>query len=133
VSNAAQIHYLEVRPIRGLHQPRALPITTDCSGFVTLCFAWAGAADPNGLGYDGSGYTGTLLSHCVAVKEEPQIGDLVIFGPGNGEHVATVINPAQPVTLVSHGTAAGPHEIALREEAAMHHAPIRFVRSPQFA
>jgi hypothetical protein len=54
-----QIHYGEVRPIRGA--PRQLPLTTDCSGFVTLCYQWAGAPDPNGTHYDGTGSTGTML------------------------------------------------------------------------
>ena len=39
-----EIHYGEVRPIRGA--PRALPLTTDCSGFVTLCYEWAQAPAP---------------------------------------------------------------------------------------
>ena len=40
----------------------ALPLTTGCSGFVTICFYEAGAPDPNGLDYSGLGYTGTLRS-----------------------------------------------------------------------
>ena len=52
-------------PDHALHEPRRLPLTTDCSGFVTLCYAWAGAPDPRGLGYSGQGWTGTLLANLV--------------------------------------------------------------------
>ncbi|MHB8469552.1 MAG: Hint domain-containing protein [Gaiellaceae bacterium] len=45
----------EMRPIP---LARTLPLTTDCSGFVTLCYHLAGAPDPNGRGYDGQGWTG---------------------------------------------------------------------------
>jgi hypothetical protein len=50
IANEPQIHYEQLRPIDGLKTPRKLPLHTDCSGFVTLCYAWAGAPDPNGLG-----------------------------------------------------------------------------------
>lgn len=53
VADTAQIHYAQIRPIP--HQWR-LPMTTDCSGFVTLCYQLAGAPDPNGQRYDGQGY-----------------------------------------------------------------------------
>jgi hypothetical protein len=46
--------YDEIRPYPpNLYKPA--PVTTDCSGFVTLCYKTAGAADPNGLGYSGQG------------------------------------------------------------------------------
>ena len=35
-----------------------LPLTTDCSGFVTVCYFLAGAPDPNGLDYSGEGLGG---------------------------------------------------------------------------
>ena len=63
VVHEAEIHYGQLRPIDGLATPHKLPLATDCSGFVTLCYKWAGAPDPNGRGYDGYGYTGTLLQH----------------------------------------------------------------------
>ena len=39
-----------------------VPIVSDCSAFVTVCYNWAGAPDPNHLHYDLEGFTGTLLS-----------------------------------------------------------------------
>ena len=58
IANEPQIHYGEIRPIP---LARTLPLTTDCSGFVTVCYFLAGAPDPNGLDYSGEGWTGTLL------------------------------------------------------------------------
>jgi hypothetical protein len=132
VAHGSEIFWSEVRPIEGLHQPYRLPVTTDCSGLVTLCYCWAGAPDPNGLGYDGQGYTGTILSHCEEVIRQPQLADLVVFGPGSGEHVAIVVQVGDPIVLVSHGGPAGvaPHRITLKDEAAHHNPPIRFVRCP---
>jgi len=41
VRNRAQIHYLQLRPIDGIGQPRKLPLSTDCSGWVTDCYNWS--------------------------------------------------------------------------------------------
>ncbi|HVH52092.1 MAG TPA: hypothetical protein VM690_08090, partial [Gaiellaceae bacterium] len=76
IRNEPLIHYAEVRPIP---LARRLPITTDCSGFVTLCYFLAGAPDPNGREYDGEGWTGTLLRHMTHV-EEPRAADCVRRG-----------------------------------------------------
>ena len=84
-----QIHYGEIRPI-----PLAptLPLTTDCSGFVTVCYFLAGAPDPNGLGYSGEGWTGTLLRHLEHVPRiEARRGDLVVWGGYPGRHVAILL------------------------------------------
>ncbi|MGH3009603.1 MAG: peptidoglycan-binding protein [Gaiellaceae bacterium] len=109
IANEPQIHYEQLRPIDGLHEPRKLPLSTDCSGFSTLCYAWAGAPDPNGLGYSGAGYTGTLLQHMTAVAAGAvQPGDLVVWGPPPGHHVALVLEPGTDPLLCSHGQEAGP-------------------------
>ncbi len=93
-------------------KPGTLPVTCDCSAFVTLCYKWAGAKDPNGLAYNHTGYTGTELSHdqhiALWIKnnkgvkiEEVRPGDLVVYGPGTGLHVALVVHPGNgdPVTI----------------------------------
>ena len=99
IANAGQIHYAEVRPIPQVEPgvyPK-LPFTTDCSGFVTMCYQYAGAPDPSGAGYDGGigrlgpEYTGTLLQHGVEVKT-PLPGDLIIYGPGTGHHVVIYLD-----------------------------------------
>jgi hypothetical protein len=69
VAHHAEINYAEIRPMP-INLPRlSLPFTTDCSGFATLVAKWAGAAAPNGLGYDGEGYTGTMLAHLSHIPQ----------------------------------------------------------------
>jgi hypothetical protein len=78
------------------------PIVADCSAFVTICYNWAGAPDPNKLHYDGYGFTGTLLSAGDHIKlfrknaqhvtvEEVLPGDVVVYGPGDGVHAVLIV------------------------------------------
>src|SRR5882672_7041378 len=118
VRNEPRIHYAAVRPIP---LRRALPLATDCSGFATLCYFLAGAPDPNGLGYIGQGYTGTLLRHlphigAAAVQE----GDIVVWGRYPGRHCAVVLEPGADPLLASHGSEAGPVEIRFSAEQRAH-------------
>ena len=88
------------------------PITTDCSGFATLCYFRAKALDPNGNGFNG-GYTGTMISHGKETAK-PERGDLVIYfdGPGfepsTGSHVAVIVQVEQEVLTISHGEQGNP-------------------------
>lgn len=113
ITNAAGIHYQQVRPIDGLNARHQLPLNIDCSGFVTLCYKWAGAPDPNGLGYNGQGYTGTLLSYLTPVSSSQiKPGDLVLWHRnGAGEHVSMVLEPGSDPLLVSHGAESGPYTV----------------------
>ena len=88
-------------------RPGSLPLATDCSGFATLCYAWAKAPNPN---FDGpyvaaaGGYTGTLLTHCkriAATAAKP--GDLIVWTPPNdGSHVCILVGPgAEPVARLA--------------------------------
>ena len=113
IRNEPRIHYGEVRPIP---LRRRLPLTTDCSGFVTLCYFLAGAPDPNGLAYDGDGWTGTLLRHMTPVGE-PQLGDVVVFGSYPGHHAAIVLEPGDDPVLASHGQERGPVEVLFSTES----------------
>jgi hypothetical protein len=93
------------------HQsPIAWPVTTDCSGFVTLCCYTAGMADPNGVNYSGNGYTGTLLSHNPHITAAQVVpGDAVVYGPGAGWHTAIVVEVHGPdILTVSHGQQGDP-------------------------
>ena len=112
VANNAQIHYGEVRPIPVHVKPFTLPITTDCSGWFTLCYCWAGARDPNGRGYDGQGFTGTLLTHGRRIRWRPLRrslpGDAIIYGPAPGHHVVLVVEPGDDPLVCSNGDEAGP-------------------------
>lgn len=125
IANEPQIHYQQVRPIDGLHRAQQLPLRTDCSGFSTLCYAWAGAPDPNGLNFSGLGYTGTLLQHMTKVPlAAVQPGDLVVWGPAPGHHVALVLeNDGEDPLLCSHGQEKGPLEIRFSVETKYQPAP----------
>ncbi|HVS86344.1 MAG TPA: hypothetical protein VHD91_12000 [Gaiellaceae bacterium] len=118
IAHEARIHYDERRPIDGLGEARRLPLHTDCSGFATLCYAWAGAPDPNGLGFDGQGWTGTMLRHMTEIPlARVQPGDLVIWGPPPGHHVALVLeNDGEDPLLCSHGQEKGPLAIRFSVE-----------------
>jgi hypothetical protein len=130
IANEPRIHYSNSRPIDGLHQAHKLPLNTDCSGFVTLCYAWAGAPDPNGRGYNGQGFTGDILQHGRRIPRSAlQPGDLVVFGPGTGEHVVMVIQLAADPLVVSHGQEKGPLRTTLSVQVNAHHAPTTFLRA----
>ena len=62
-----------------------MPLATDCSGFATLCYSWAGAPNPNAAGaYDARqpAFTGSMLGHMRKIpKASVQPGDLVIWTP----------------------------------------------------
>jgi hypothetical protein len=117
IAHETEIHYAGLRPIDGLHEPRRLPLETDCSGFATLCYAWAGAPDPNGLDYSGQGWTGTLLAHMDAIPAGAALpGDLVVWGPAPGHHVALVLETGEDPLLCSHGQERGPLAIRFSDE-----------------
>ncbi|HEV7134724.1 MAG TPA: hypothetical protein VGN27_13435 [Gaiellaceae bacterium] len=122
----ARIHYAPVRPIP---LRRGLPLTTDCSGFATLCYFLAGAPDPNGLDYIGQGYTGTLLRHLPHVaQDEIRPGDLVVWGRYPGRHCAVVVEPGEDPLLVSHGQERGPVELRFSDEQAAQAPPVTWLR-----
>lgn len=108
------------------------PITTDCSGFVTFCYRVAGCSDPNGMGYNGSGYTGTLLHNGKAIAlKDVQPGDVVIYGPGTGWHAALVVdvsgpNATNPLT-VSMGQQGDPSYVHVNQDGR---TPQRYLRFP---
>lgn len=88
-------------------------IFEDCSSFVTACYWTAGYPDPNHLGYNGQGYTGTLAAHGRVVTGQPRPGDLCFYGNGSPWHHVTMVS--SNVKLVySHGFEGGPRLVALR-------------------
>ena len=111
IANEPRIHYGQARPFP---LARRLPLTTDCSGFVTLCYFLGGAPDPNGLGYSGQGFTGTLLRH-LHETENPRAGDVVVWGAYPGHHCALVLEPGDDPLMCSHGREQGP--LAIRYSA----------------
>jgi hypothetical protein len=121
-ANEPQIHYAEVRPMNGLNAPEHLPLTTDCSGFATCCYKWAGGPDPNGHNFNGTGWTGDMINtgrHIAQSALKP--GDLLVFGgPAPKQHVCIVVQPGADPTLVSHGQEKGPFQIAFSVERQAH-------------
>ncbi len=78
----------------------------------------ADAPDPNGLGYSGEGWTGTLLRHLAHIAQgETHRGDLVVWGGYPGRHVAIVLEPGADPLLCSHGQERGPFAIRFSDES----------------
>jgi lysozyme family protein len=123
VKNSARIGYTRDGTVRlsAMRTPGALPLATDCSGFATFCYAWAGAPNPNWPGaYDprAGAYTGTMLDHCRRIpKSAAQPGDLVVWTPpSRGQHVAVVVAGGADPMLVSHGDNSGPKKVRFSAE-----------------
>jgi len=125
IEHEPDVHYEQLRPIDGICDARRLPLRTDCSGFSTLCYAWAGAPDPNGLAYDGQGYTGTMLQHMERIPlAAVQPGDLVVWGPAPGHHVALVVESGVDPLLCSHGQEKGPLAVRFSDETRYQPRPV---------
>ena len=124
VKNHGKFTYSEgPQRMSGIGYPGHLPVIADCSAFVTLCYNWAGAADPNGLHYNHTGYTGTLVSHGKPVTlAQLQVGDLVIYGPGTGQHTSLVVAVGKDPLTVSHGQQGDPSYVHVSQDSR----PYRF-------
>jgi putative peptidoglycan binding protein len=97
--------YLRMRAITDKIRPPRVPRWFDCSSACTW-FRWvAGLPDPNGRGYDGYGYTGTMLEHGERVSK-PQPGDMTFYrGP---DHVVIEVGSGM---VISNGSSAGPYHL----------------------
>lgn len=97
----------------------------DCSETVTLICKLAGLKDPNGLHYDGYGYTGTLLSNLPHYKDpaEARPGALAVLGPGTGDHVVQVIKAGKNPLVGSFGSDKTVKLVPLSVEQAIHRKP----------
>lgn len=127
IRNEPRIHYAEVRPIP---LSRRLPLTADCSGFATLCYFLAGAPDPNGLDYDGRGWTGTLMEAMENIDRRAVLaGDIVVWGEYPGHHCAIVIAPGDDPLVASHGRERGPVEIRFSSESRSQPADVTWLSS----
>jgi cell wall-associated NlpC family hydrolase len=96
LAHAGQYTYRQYRPMASSIFDQFAKNHTDCSAFVTLCYKAGGAPDPNGLNYNGQGFTGTLWNNGSLIQEAiAQPGDLVFYGsrpPGGvraGGRIAT--------------------------------------------
>jgi len=126
VDNHAGFTYTEGgNRMEGIGHP-GVPCHCDCSAFVTLCYNWAGAPDPNGQGYDGQGYTGTLLSHGVVIMKNQAVpGDVVVYGAGTGDHTAMIVEAGNDPMTVSMGEQGDPNYIRVSQDGRQ---PQRFLR-----
>ena len=116
-------------PLRmsGIGKPGVLPVNADCSAFVTLCYNWAGAGDPNGMGYNHTGYTGTLLSHGTKIAlNQVQPGDVIVYGPGTGWHTALVIEGGPNPLTISHGQQGDPSYCHVSQDGRLPQTYLRF-------
>jgi lysozyme family protein len=125
VKNRGRIGYTQDGTVRlsAVRSPGSLPLATDCSGFTTFCYSWAGAPNPNCAGaYDphGPAYTGSMLDHCRRIpRSAVRPGDLVVWTPPNrGQHVCVVVKAGPDPILVSHGDPAGPKRLRFSAEDA---------------
>ena len=123
--NTAQIAYSQNGNVRlsQLGKNASVPLATDCSGFATLCYSWAGAPNPNAVGaYDARqpAFTGSMLGHLRKIPRAAALpGDLVVWTPpGTGQHVCVVVAGGADPMLVSHGDDSGPKKLRFSAEDA---------------
>lgn len=128
VANHAGFTYSEGNDrMEGVHKPGVTPCVCDCSAFVTYCYSWAGAADPNGQGYDGQGYTGTLLSHGTEISLAQVVpGDVIVYGPGTGDHTALIVQGGPDPLTVSMGEQGDPSFIHVSGDGRQPQRYLRF-------
>jgi peptidoglycan hydrolase-like protein with peptidoglycan-binding domain len=112
-NNRYAIHYTQ-GPLRmmGVTQHLKLPkfpTWADCSAFATWCYYAAGLPDPNHLGYNGQGFTGTLAPHGRSVAV-PSPADLEFYGHGDYDHVIVCVSASRGI---SHGSEDGPRLVLL--------------------
>lgn len=116
IAFTAGIHYAQERPIACFGVEPIDGFTTDCSGHATCAYYYSGAPDPNGRGFDGYGYTGTLLNN-PEVSAPYEVGDLAIYGPSTSatSHVCTCMEAgdASSARWCSHGSEAAPSKVSL--------------------
>ena len=87
-------------------------IAEDCSSFFTGVYYEAGAPDPNGRGYDGTGFTGTMAQNGRRVLAPPRPGDANMYGPApTYSHTTVSISASR---CISHGSQPGPYLLDIR-------------------
>ena len=134
VNHKGQIHYSE-GPDRmsGINKPGVLPWTADCSAFCVCLYNWAGAADPGKTNWANWDATGSLITGGRLVKNIKDVvpGDILIVGPGNGEHAMVVVaNDGKDPLCVSHGQESDPSLVHASQDTR---TPHRYFRYPTAA
>lgn len=112
----ARIHYTQ-SPARMYMVRNRIPanriamtssIWEDCSSFATWLYWQAGLPDPNGLGYNGQGYTGTMAVRGRRVwTDGAPVGSFSFYGGGFPYgHMVIRIGKNR---IISHGNESGPN------------------------
>lgn len=129
IAHAADIHYAEIRPIPAvvLGKLPSLPFTTDCSGFATMAYQYAGLPNPNGDDWEhrSTEYTGTLLEHGHPTQPA-RPADIGVYGPKPGHHAVIALNAGGSM-LASHGGEQGPLLIAAAIEQQYQPTPLTWL------
>jgi hypothetical protein len=116
IANEPIWHYRQARPMTTLGVKPEAGGYSDCSEHATAAYFWAGAPDPNGRGFDGYGYTGTLVNN-PRVSSPYKVGDLALYGASTGStsHVCTCYGAGDAGSSVwcSHGSEGAPVAVAL--------------------
>lgn len=137
LSRESKVHYAQIRLMRTrtittyaqlvAALDTAAGVTMDCSESDTLIDRVSGGKDPSNNGFSGTGFTGTILAESPTItKSQLRVGDKVLFGPGDGHHICTVLEPGPDPLLFSHGQEKGPMAIRLSVEAQYQPEGIRY-------
>jgi hypothetical protein len=116
-------HYEQYRPMRYLGTSPDATHQSDCSEHATEAYYWArtetgvSVPDPNHSGFNGYGYTGTLVNNPRVTSGKYQVGDLAIYGSSTSdtEHVCSCYEAGDAKTSewCSHGSEAAPYAVEL--------------------
>ena len=139
IAHEPAVHYTQgsrrgswLRAARAGAKGLTYPAFEDCSSAITGIYRLALAPDPSGAGYDGPGTTGTFLAHGTPIgRVRAKPGDIVVFGPGTGEHAAIVMVAGADPLLFSHGQERGPLAVHFTPEWKAHgNGKVRWLRVP---
>lgn len=114
--------------VTGKVHPPAMPKAADCSSFVTWLYYAAGANDPNGKHYNGTGYTGTLWENGHRTTS-PKPGDLVFFGSPTASDAHVAVYIGNGLVVSQGGPGPGPRVVSVAAEAAYENRGVYGYRS----
>jgi len=130
--HAASMHYPphDIRPDPPIvqyerwkrHDLTGPGIMVDCSEAIQAAAFAEGLPSQCGTSYrTGAQFTGTLLSSLKQIRlSEASIGDLIVIGPGSGDHVVAILRPDDDPVIWSHGCEEGPFIFPLSTEMSYH-------------
>jgi len=134
VANEPNWHYHAIRPLSypTLVQAEHGAVSADCSFGCSILAKLAGAGDPLGQHFTGWGNSSSMFAHCQRItRQDLQIGDFAVFGPGGDEHAVCIRKPGADPVCWSHGQEKGPMFVPLSAEKRAHPgAPVTFLRLP---